>query len=367
MLIIGDQNPRHLAGNLRRDHVDVAVDLGVIRGGMIAVQQIPNGPGGGDHAQNQRQYDKRPVAAPWRRIVLATGIIFVAGIIFPMGLVPSGRFIGLLRIGLTLIGFMLICFILIGFILIGFALIGLLWRSHGGASCQRLTDRFGQLYVAAPRYKQVMAVPKSESSDAEPFSAPRRGRILAGAAAVFIADGYEGASMSRIAAQASVSKGTLYNYYTDKRELFAACIRDSCALLVDEMFGDEPDDETIKAGLIRIGRAMLKMMVSPRGQAMFRLVIMEASKFPDLAALFMRAGPEMVVDRMTVWLQKPIAAGQLRLDDPAFAAEQFFALTQTRLLLRARLHPEIPPSEQDIAYVIDRAAEMFLAAYGSND
>lgn len=43
------------------------------------------------------------------------------------------------------------------------------------------------------------------------LSPEKRTQILAGAAAVFAADGYEGASMARIAAVAGVSKGTLYN------------------------------------------------------------------------------------------------------------------------------------------------------------
>ena len=199
----------------------------------------------------------------------------------------------------------------------------------------------------------------------DPLSPQRRGRILSGAAEVFLAEGYEGASMSRIAAAAAVSKGTLYNYYADKRELFAAYIRESCALMVDEMFGETPPAETLRAGLARIGHIMLTSMVSQRGQAMFRLVVMEAAKFPDLATVFYRAGPEKLICLMTLWLQAQVDAGQLRLDDPEFAAEQFFALTQTRLVLRARLKPGSIPSEQEISHVVGHAVEMFLAAYAA--
>ena len=208
-----------------------------------------------------------------------------------------------------------------------------------------------------------MANEPAENRD--PLSPQRRSRILSGAAAVFMAEGYKGASMSRIAAQAGVSKGTLYNYYTDKRELFAAYIRESCGLLIDEMFGETPPAETPRAGLTRIGHSMLKMMVSPRGQAMFRLVVMEAAKFPDLAAVFYQAGPEKTVDGMTLWLQAQIDSGQLRLDDPVLAAEQFFALTQTRLVLLVRLNPSFNPSEAEIAGVVAQAVALFLAVYGT--
>ena len=46
--------------------------------------------------------------------------------------------------------------------------------------------------------------------------------ILNGAAAVFARDGYEGANVSHIAREAGVSKGTVYNYFPTKAEMFAA-------------------------------------------------------------------------------------------------------------------------------------------------
>jgi len=62
-------------------------------------------------------------------------------------------------------------------------------------------------------------------SQAEALSEEKRARIMAGAGAVFAADGYEGASMAGIAARAGVSKGTLYNYFPSKAALFAAYVR----------------------------------------------------------------------------------------------------------------------------------------------
>ena len=59
------------------------------------------------------------------------------------------------------------------------------------------------------------------------FSPEKRAQILAGAAAVFAADGYEGASMARIAAVAGVSKGTLYNDFDSKAALFTAYVEEN--------------------------------------------------------------------------------------------------------------------------------------------
>ena len=60
---------------------------------------------------------------------------------------------------------------------------------------------------------------------AETESAKRR-QILDGARRVFLADGFDGASMNDIARVAGVSKGTLYVYFDSKEALFEALIRE---------------------------------------------------------------------------------------------------------------------------------------------
>ncbi len=195
------------------------------------------------------------------------------------------------------------------------------------------------------------------------LSPERRERIVAGAAAMFVRDGYEGASMSQIAAAANVSKGTLYNYFPSKEALFAAFVRDNCRRLVREVFPDEPDAAPIEIELARISRTMLKVMLSPRGLSMYRVVVMEAVKFPELAQAFLAAGPNVTIGKMAAWISRKVAAGELSAADPVFAAEQFFALSQTRLALRARTDVSFTPGEADIEQVVAGAVRVFLAAY----
>jgi AcrR family transcriptional regulator len=197
------------------------------------------------------------------------------------------------------------------------------------------------------------------------LSPQRRGRIVAGASAIFVRDGYEGASMAQIADAARVSKGTLYNYFPSKQALFEAFVRERCATLVENVFG-EPDAAALldlAAELGRIGRTMLSMMMSPDGRAIYRVVVMESSKFPELAKAFYNAGPRTMTDRMASWLARQIDAGTLRPHDPKFAAEQFFALTQARLLMQARTDATFVASAAEIDFVVDGAVAVFLAAY----
>ena len=54
----------------------------------------------------------------------------------------------------------------------------------------------------------------------------KRRQIMDGARAVFLSDGFDGASMNDIARAAGVSKGTLYAYFDSKEQLFEALIRE---------------------------------------------------------------------------------------------------------------------------------------------
>ena len=65
-----------------------------------------------------------------------------------------------------------------------------------------------------------------------PHEIGRQGRkvaqVLEGARAVFMRDGFEGASVDEIAREAGVSKATLYSYFPDKRLLFMEVAKSEC-------------------------------------------------------------------------------------------------------------------------------------------
>lgn len=195
------------------------------------------------------------------------------------------------------------------------------------------------------------------------LSLEKRAQILDGAASVFAADGYEGASMARIAAVAGVSKGTLYNHFDSKAALFTAYVGEKCDQHLARVF-DSADHEGDPAEVLRsIGKRMVQMLLSDIGLAIYRVVIAEAAKFPDLAGGFFEAGPARAVRFMTAWLAEETRRGRLAVPDPAFAAEQFFNLCQTRLVLRRRLAMMADPPDCEIDAVVEAAITMFLRTY----
>jgi TetR/AcrR family transcriptional repressor of mexJK operon len=195
-------------------------------------------------------------------------------------------------------------------------------------------------------------------------AARKERQILDGAAFVFARDGYEGASMSRIAGEAGVSKGTLYNYFTSKAELFSAYVRRECGRSIAMMFDDFDPSAPPSEALSQIGVRMFRMLLSETALTMYRMVVAEAEKFPELASSFYAEGPARSVAHLAAYLRGAATDGMLRLDDPEFAAEQFFALIQTHLCMKRRLRLIEMPSQAELEHVIGQAVRMFLSTYG---
>ena len=199
---------------------------------------------------------------------------------------------------------------------------------------------------------------------AEVFSPEKQEQILRGAACVFAKDGYEGASMSRIAAEAGVSKGTLYNYFAGKAELFAAWVKLECERKLTHIFAVEDRQGEADAVLREIGLRILRMMLSATGLTIYRMAVAEVHKFPALARVFHDAGPARAISQLAGYLAQQTECGRLHVPDPAFAAEQFFALAQTRLGMLRRFGMLTDPSDAAMRHVVDAAVTMFLGTYG---
>src|SRR5271168_3200661 len=83
-------------------------------------------------------------------------------------------------------------------------------------------------------------------------SAKRR-QIVEGARKIFLAQGFDAASMSDIARAAGVSKGTLYVYFDNKEQLFQAIVHQECQVHAESAFDLDANDHDIEGTLKRLG------------------------------------------------------------------------------------------------------------------
>lgn len=197
----------------------------------------------------------------------------------------------------------------------------------------------------------------------------RKGRkldqVLAGAREVFMADGYEGASVDEIARVAGVSKATLYSYFPDKRLLFMEVADIECARQSRDALDNINIDAAPKDVLGQAGRHYLRFITSTFGQQMFRLCVAESDRFPELGQRFYNSGPAVVRREMAHYFQVAISRGELKIEDPQLAADQFSELCKAELWPRLMFGVIASVSEEQIERVVDGAVEMFLARYGT--
>ena len=199
----------------------------------------------------------------------------------------------------------------------------------------------------------------------EPTAArDKRTVILDSAGAAFAQHGYEGASMSAITRSAGVSKATVYHHYASKAELFGAFVHRECHRSLAPVFQNLTHHTDPAAALHNIGLLMITFLLSPTCMVIDRVVASEAGAFPELAQAFFDAGPRQGIAMMAQWLREQDAAGRMAVPDAEFAAEQFFALCQTRVAMRCRLRMDGPVRPEAIQHVVGAAVAMFLNTYG---
>lgn len=186
----------------------------------------------------------------------------------------------------------------------------------------------------------------------------RRALILEAAIAVFMEEGYAGASMDRVVQRAGGSKATLYRYFPSKADLFAAIIETLVAQMTAPI-----DHRAVSASgglattLTAFARTYLDVLLEPRSLALYRMVMGEGGRFPDLGRVFFDQGPGRVVQQLAAYL---CDCGWERAGVPTeLLAREFLSLVRADLHLRALLGVGVADAAER-SRAVDRAVAWFL-------
>jgi AcrR family transcriptional regulator len=208
-----------------------------------------------------------------------------------------------------------------------------------------------------------MAQDDSLKTSAEPEAGRaelRRAAFLKAAREVFLEYGYEAANMAEIVKRAGGSLSTLYGQFGGKKGLFEAMIDARVNALTEQMHVELAQHAPLKEGLRRIGEAFLTKQAAADSLDVFRLMVAQAKKFPDLAEAFGQRAPEKVRKALADYLEDRAKAGELRISNPDLAASVFFDLVRARIQFRALLNASYTPTEAEIRETVDRAVKVFL-------
>ncbi|MBV1696868.1 MAG: TetR/AcrR family transcriptional regulator [Hyphomicrobiales bacterium] len=206
------------------------------------------------------------------------------------------------------------------------------------------------------------ALSRPQIGPADDDSAKRR-QIVEGARAVFLAHGFDAASMNDIARAAGVSKGTLYVYFKHKEELFEAIVEQECDVQAEGIFDFDPGNHDVGGVLARLGAAYVKFLCRPEKASAIRTVIAIADRMPEIGRKFYESGPERGMTQLADYLNAQIDAGVLVIDDVEIAAVQLMESFQAKLFKPMVFNFAPAPSPEQIERVVRIAVRTFLAAY----
>lgn len=188
----------------------------------------------------------------------------------------------------------------------------------------------------------------------------RRDHIIAVAAEAFAQEGYGATSMSSIAAQLGGSKATLYKYFPSKEALFEAVMGQRCdrmmAPLRDLRSSDSDDLEQLLTGF---GIRFLEKVYEPGAHDVFRLIHAEGPRFPELAEVFLRSGPDAVIDELCATLARFVAAGRIVCADLRLSAGQFLGMLRGDSHMRYAVGARDVPGPAEMAQQAANAAAIF--------
>jgi len=200
------------------------------------------------------------------------------------------------------------------------------------------------------------------SEDLGPRARAKRDQILSGARAVFLRDGFAAASTDTIAAEAKVSKRTLYVYYPSKEELFADVMRkltienpQTRALeTIEEMLPS--NEEELRRDLLGLAREIVAAMMQPDYLALLRTTIADTHRFPQLGGIYRATVPERGMRSIAVFIEKCRMRGVVGPDvDGDTAARMFVGPLLTYAVLDGLLAegPPRPPAQEKIEDIVD--------------
>lgn len=216
--------------------------------------------------------------------------------------------------------------------------------------------------------KEASPIISAETSPCGPSRTEQKyAQVLAGARAVFLESGFEGASVDDIARTAGISKATLYRHFPDKAALFSAVLSQECrtqAMLHPEMcYRDRP----IADFLLDLARDALEFSMGAFGQSIYRIAVAESARFPHIGSIFYKTGSEMNRTRLAPALRAGVERGELIELDADYAAHVFFAICKSDLVHRRLFQVDPAPSAEEIEAHARRTVATFMRAFGSRE
>lgn len=141
----------------------------------------------------------------------------------------------------------------------------------------------------------------------------RPGELLAAALELFVEKGFKATRVEEVASRAGVSKGTLFVYFANKKELLKAVVRANISVHLNQWQALLEHERSSTIDLLRQGlRQWWNNIGSTSAGGITKLMLTEANNFPDVADFYQEEVIRPGLDIVEQLLRRGVQRGELR-------------------------------------------------------
>jgi AcrR family transcriptional regulator len=171
----------------------------------------------------------------------------------------------------------------------------------------------------------------SRTRQTRPTSQERQAGLIAAAAALFAAKGFNGTTTKEIAKAAGVSEALVFKHFPTKQALYAAILAEK--VTVNELL-EAVQESAKKRDDRRVFTLIAGFRIRPGvDQTLLRLLLFSALEGHELSEMFFGKHHKVLYDHLSAYIRTRINEGAFRNVDPLLAARAFVGMAVHHRLL----------------------------------
>jgi AcrR family transcriptional regulator len=185
----------------------------------------------------------------------------------------------------------------------------------------------------------------------------KRGQIASAARKLFLEQGYAATSMDALAAEAGVSKQTLYVYFPTKLDLLRAILEDEVTAISagDTRSPEIHSLEDLRTLLLGFAERLAHTLLLPDTVSVIRLTLGEAFRIPELRETLRNALPVRALHRFAALIADANDQGLISAPDADLAARMLLGPIMTYVAIDGFLTTGdvVQPSPEKLRRIVD--------------
>ncbi len=186
--------------------------------------------------------------------------------------------------------------------------------------------------------------------------------ILDAAQRLFYHKGFDETSLEMIINESGGSRRSIYDEFGNKKGLLMAVIQRQVKLQTEILTSINRDLEA-KEALNQVCFEFVKGMLSPALMSLFRLVVQQVIKFPELGEMVYQKGPMAGILPLVEYLQYLAEQNKIKADNFQFSAQMLIEMAKGPLHTRSLLLPDKLITDDEIKQQVTKAVDIFLSAH----